>query len=75
MINNRYYIIDLTMENMLALVNKTVGNFQEQRTNNNDTKVIIKLRDGDETIYPELAGYTEYDNVGILIELQNPEWN
>jgi len=59
---------------MFNLIGKIVGNFQEQRTSIDNTLVLIKLADGDENDYTELASYTEYTYEEILIELQKPEW-
>lgn len=72
---NRYFIIDLTIENMLAMVGKSVGNFQDQRTSLDNTKIIIKLAEGDNNNYTELAPYQEFTKEQILIELQKPEWS
>jgi len=75
MIENRYYIIDLTINIMISLKNIIVGNFQDLRTNNDKTLAIIKLKDGDTTNYTVLEPYTEYTHEEILIELQKPEWS
>lgn len=72
---NRYFIIDLTIENMMAMIGKIVGNFQDQRTSLDNTKLLIKLAIGDENNYTELAPYQEYTHEEILIELQKPEWS
>lgn len=72
---NRYFIINLTAQDMLNMIGKIVGNFQDQRANNDKTRVIVKLKQGDETNYLELANYSEYTYEQILEELQNPEWN
>jgi len=74
MIDNRYYIIDLTMENMFNLINKIVGNFQEQRISLDNTLVVIKLKDGDTNIYPELSKYKEYTYSEILKILSTQIW-
>lgn len=75
MIRNRYYIVDLSMENMIMLVNKIVGNLQEQRINNTQTKMVVKLAHEDTNDYPELSLFSEFDYEGILVELKKPEWN
>lgn len=72
---NRYFIIDLTIENMMAMIDKIVGNLQDQRTSLDNTKVLIKLVEGDENNYTELASYPEYTYEQILIEMQKPEWS
>ena len=60
---------------MFNLIGKIVGNFQDQRTSLDNTLVLIKLADGDENNYTELAPYQEYTHEEILIELQKPEWS
>lgn len=72
---NRYFIIDFELTLLLNLINKIVGNFQEQRINNTQTKMVVKLIQGDNTDYPELQSYPEFDYDGILVELKKPEWN
>lgn len=71
---NRYFIIDLTIENMMAMIGKIVGNLQDQRTNLDNTKVLVKLTVGDKNNYTELANYPEYNYEEILIEMQKSEW-
>ena len=71
----RYFIIPLTMELMFNLIGKIVGNFQEQRTSVDNTLVLVKLAEGDTNNYPELASYTEYNQAQILTILQTSEWS
>ena len=72
---NRYFIIDLTIENMISMIGKIVGNFQEQRTTLDNTKVLVKLPVGDTNNYTELIPYTECTHEQILVELQKSEWS
>jgi flagellar basal body-associated protein FliL len=75
MIEQRYFIIPLSMELMFNLIGKIVGNFQEQRTSLDNTLVLVKLAEEDTNDYPELANYTEYNRAQILTILQTPEWS
>ena len=72
---NRYYIINLPFENIEELYSIIVGLPESQRLNNNSTKMVIKLKTGDESIYSILEGIEEFNYSQILIELQNLEWN
>jgi hypothetical protein len=47
---------------------------QPQRYNLAQTKIVVKLHEGDHEEHPELVGYQEYNHEEILIALDNNEW-
>ena len=54
----------------MGMIGKIVGNHQEQRSSLDNTKLVIKLAEGDNNNYVELIPYTEYTQAQILVELQ-----
>ena len=74
MAHNRYFIIDSDDVNLDKILSFSVESKDSARENNDKTKCVIKLKDGDHEDHPELSGYTEYDHDGILAEMQKPEW-
>jgi len=71
---NRYFIVNMSDPNILAIGQLSVGALGAQRTSLDGTQAIIKLPKGDETNYPVLEGYAEYNHAQIREKVFEPEW-
>ena len=74
MAHNRYFIIDAADPNKDAIMQYVAQTGQKQRCNLAETKIVIKLHEGDHENHPELVDYQEYNYEEILIALDNDEW-
>jgi hypothetical protein len=74
MAHNRYFIIDAADPNKDAIMQYVAQTNDKQRCNIAETKIVIKLHNGDHSNHAELAGYEEYTHHQILEELNNSEW-
>lgn len=74
MITNRYFILPLPHSPNSSLWNLTVQTFDTARKNNLNTKIVVKLYEGDEENHPILNGIQEYTHAQILVELAKAEW-
>jgi len=72
--DNRYYIVNMNDPNILAIGQLSVGALGSQRVSLDGTQAIIKLPKGDETQYPELEGYEQYNHSRIREIVFEPEW-
>ena len=73
MIQNIYYIIDMTDPDLNDILTFCVGNINTLRKSVNENQCVVKLPIGD----PEptvLNGYTTYDHSAILTELAGTNW-
>jgi len=70
---NRYFVSPTGLLNQ-EVYDVCVEKSNTIRYNNNETKGIVKLYDGDETNFPFMQAMTEYTHEGMLVELQEPEW-
>lgn len=73
-ITNRYFFIEASDVNLDSILNVIVGTLDEQRYSLDNTKIVVKLHDGDYSDYAFLAIYPEYNHEQVLIELQSAEW-
>ena len=79
MITNKYYVLALPEPAIDAILahNEVVGQSVEtQRRNNTEDKIVIKTKVGVTTKPGVIPGNpTQYDHAGILVVLQDAEWN
>jgi len=68
----RFYIVPYPVEQ--SILNIIVEAANTLRINTSKTKAVIKLWVGDSTEYPQLNGYTVYNNETILEPLSAEEW-
>ena len=74
MAHNRYFIIDAADPNKDAIMQYLAQTGQKQRCNFAETKIVIKLHEGDHEDHLELVNYQEYNHEEIIIALDNDEW-
>ncbi len=74
MAHNRFFIINADDPNKDAIMQYVAQTGQKQRCNLAETKIVIKLHEGDHEDHPELVVYQEYNHEEILIALDNDEW-
>ena len=71
---NRYFIVNADDPNLSEIEYVIVGLPTTQRDSIDDTHIVIKLHQNDQSDYPFLEQYEEYDNEQILIIMATPEW-
>lgn len=74
MAHNRYYTIEANDPNLDQIAQVIVGDLDTQRYSMDQTKMVIKLHEGDHSEYGFLAQYQEYNHDQILDILQTAEW-
>lgn len=72
--SNRYFIIDSSDPNLDTILGYSVEDLTSVRRREDDTKYVIKLRNGDTNNYPELALYVEYNINQILLTMNDSDW-
>lgn len=50
------------------------GDITKQRKNNNKTKIVVMLPEGDTEEHPSLSAFQEKTEVEMYQEMQLPEW-
>lgn len=71
---DRFFIVNIDDINIDIILSFCVQDKITARRNNDNTKLVVKLCDGDEKEHPELSQYTEYNLNGILEKMQGDEW-
>ena len=74
MAHNRFFIINADDPNKDAIIELVAQTGQKQRCNFAETKIAVKLHEGDHEQHQVLADYQEYNHEEILIALDNDEW-
>ncbi len=74
MAHNRYFTIEANDPNLDQIAQVIVGDLDTQRYSMDQTKMVIKLHEGDHSEYGFLAQYQEYNHDQILDVMQTSEW-
>lgn len=74
MAHNRFFIINADDPNIDAIMELVAQTGQKQRCNFAETKIAVKLHEGDHENHEVLDQYQEYNHKEIEIALDNDEW-
>ena len=70
---NQYYILEIGLLYLLGRED-IVQSLGEERRNNDETKFVMKTKDGIVDV-SELSEYTPLSHSEALLEVSKPEWN
>lgn len=73
--NNRYYIVDLSDPNLSDIYKIIVGEEETQRKSIDKTKIIVKLKKGDNKNHECLNNSQEFTHEQILEISQDENWS
>lgn len=74
MAHNKYYIINADDPNLSEIEDVIVGQPDTQRYSIDNTKIVVKLHEGDHHSYTFLSEYLEENHQQILVSIDTPEW-